>query len=305
MFDMHYDMLSVIYQCYLRNDYSYIEEWAKSYNEKNVSGLLANLYFMSDEEMKEELGEDYGKIDVVEMFRISTKLIQKYLPHTKVLYSIEGCDYIKDTEELEELYHLGLRNILLVWNCPNRYGSGNRGDYGLTESGREFLIKAIDLGISLDLSHMNPKTFDDTIDLVKEQRRLGKKVKVIASHSNCFELCHHKRNLTDEQILKLKEVDGIMGLVSYSYFTLDEDSQNLEDQYLEHIKHAVSLIGIDHVGVSSDDMTFGKVLFGEEYGDQVFDYTKIKEGLISLLQREFSDEEIEKILYKNVLEKLF
>ena len=48
MIDMHYDMLSVIYNCYLRNDFSYIESWIKNYNSDNVSGLIANLYFMND-----------------------------------------------------------------------------------------------------------------------------------------------------------------------------------------------------------------------------------------------------------------
>ena len=82
--------------------------------------------------------EDYlYRIDNVEQFK-------KYLPNTKVLFSIEGCDYINDIDELEELYKLGLRSILLVWNNPNKYGSGNRSDYGLTEEGREFIIKAID-----------------------------------------------------------------------------------------------------------------------------------------------------------------
>ena len=72
-------------------------------------------------------------------------------------------------ELYEKLYSLGLRNILLVWNNPNKYGSGNMGDYGLTEAGVEFLKKAIDLGITIDLSHMNDNTFWDTIKLLKEQ----------------------------------------------------------------------------------------------------------------------------------------
>ena len=55
--------------------------------------------------------------------------------------SIEFKDYsedIEDTDELETLFNLGLRNILLVWNNPNKYGSGNVSTYGLTDEGREF-----------------------------------------------------------------------------------------------------------------------------------------------------------------------
>ena len=65
------------------------------------------------------------------MFKISTNLFKEYFPDKKVIYSIEGCDYIKDLEELENLYKLGLRNILLVWNNENKYGSGNKSDKGV------------------------------------------------------------------------------------------------------------------------------------------------------------------------------
>ena len=75
MIDMHYDMLSVIYQCYIRNDYSYIEKWIKHYNSDNVSGLIANLYFMNEEEMKNEIGE--REINVLEMFRVTTEIFKK------------------------------------------------------------------------------------------------------------------------------------------------------------------------------------------------------------------------------------
>ncbi len=293
MIDLHQDLLSILYYGYINNDYHYIEEWIKNFNKDNVCGLLANLYYMSPIEMKEEIGD--REINVVEMFRISTELFHKYLPNEKVIYSIEGCDYIKDEEELELLYRLGLRNILLVWNEPNSYGSGNRGDYGLTDKGKSFLRKAIDLGICIDMSHMNEKTFYDTIDLIKEEQELGKKVKVIASHSNCKEICSHKRNLDDKQLLALKSVGGVLGLVSYSEFVGDKS----EDKYLEQIEHAVNIMGIDQVGVSSDDMTFANALFGNSY-EMVFPYSEIKTRLRSLLRKRYNEEEIDKIMYLNI-----
>ena len=306
MIDLHYDLLSILYQCYLRMDFSYIDKIRNNFRENNVSGVIANLYFMSEEEMREELGDNYGKIDVVDMFKKSTELFKKYLPNEKVIFSIEGCDYIKDTNELEELYKLGLRNILLVWNCPNKYGSGNRCNYGLTDLGREFLIKAIDLGISIDMSHMNKKTFYDTIDLIREQKAIGKEVKVIASHSNCYEICHHERNLDDDQIKALGSVGGSLGLVAYSLFTRDKDSnEDLKKLYLKHIDRAVSILGIDNVCVSSDDMGFAKVLFNEEFSDMIFDYKSINSDLRKLLKTKYNSEEIDKIMYKNIYNKLF
>ena len=304
MIDLHQDLLSILYYGYLRNDYSYVEKWIKNFREDNVSGLLANLYYMNVDEMKKEIGDQ--EINVLEMFHISTNLFHKYLPNEKVIFSIEGCDYIKDINELEELYQLGLRNILLVWNNPNRYGSGNREGYGLTEDGKVFLEKAIDLGISIDMSHMNKKTFYDTVDFIKMQKELGKEVKVIASHSNCYSLCHHERNLDDDQLRALKSIDGTLGLVAYSGFVRDEDSsEDLESLYLKHIEHAVSILGIDHVSVSSDDMTFALDLFDEDFGPMVFPYDEINNRLRRLLLTKFSDEETNQILYKNIYNKLF
>lgn len=303
MIDLHHDLLSILYYCHLHGREDYLKEWIQNFHKENVSGLLANLYYMSKEEMRKEMGEK--EIDVLEMFQLSTTLFQKYLPNVPVRFSIEGCDYIHGVEELEELYKLGLRNILLVWNEPNRYGSGNRGDYGLTDEGKEFLIKAIDLGISIDMSHMNTKTFFDTIALIKEQKLLGKEVKVLASHSNSLEVCEHPRNLSEEQIQALKEVGGLLGLVAYEPFVRDENhKEDLKELYLSHIEKAVLMMGVDHVGISSDDMTFSIALFGEDYGNMVFDYSNIQKELKNLLMTRYSEEDTNKILFQNAYDYL-
>lgn len=304
MIDLHHDLLSILYYCDIHKRDDYLKKWLSNFNEDNVSGLIANLYFMSQDEMKVEIGN--REIDVLDMFREATSLFKKYLPDEKVIFSIEGCDYIKGEDELEELYKLGLRNILLVWNNPNKYGSGNRGEYGLTEEGKKFLIKAIDLGISLDLSHMNKRTFYDSIQLIKEEKKKGKNVKVIASHSNCYSICQHERNLDDDQIRALKEVDGILGLVAYSVFVLENgNKEKYQEVYLEHIDHAISIMGVDQVSVSSDDMDFALTLFNEDFGDMVFDYSHISKDLENLLKKHYNEDEVQKIMYQNIYNKLF
>ncbi len=305
MIDLHHDLLSIIYYSYLKNDFSFLNEWLQNFGSHNVSGLIANLYFMNEEEMKKEVGNH--PIHVLEIFRIAVDFFKKHLPTEKVIFSIEGCDYIQTEEELEELYRLGLRSILLVWNNPNIYGSGNRGDYGLTEKGKSFLMKAIDLGIVIDLSHMNEKTFYDTISLIQEQRKMGKQVKVIASHSNCFDICQHPRNLSDEQLLALKSVDGIIGIVGYDQFVRDEghQSSDLVSLYLEHIHHAVEIMGIDHVSVATDDMVFCKRLFDEDYGEMIFDYQTVSKDIRELLLTKYSMEDVSKIMIHNIYNKIF
>ncbi len=307
MIDMHFDLLSIIYQAYLRIDYSFVFDWLNNYNRDNVSGLIANLYFLDKEKMKEELGNNYDSIDVVDIFKKTVDICKKYFPYNNVLYSIEGCDYIKDENELEELYNLGLRSLLLVWNNPNKYASGNLGEYGLTDEGKRFLIKAIDLGIIIDVSHMNKATFYDVIELLKIQKKLGKKIKVIASHSNCYKVYAHYRNLDDEQLLALKEFDPIIGINLYTGFVADNNDLtiNMKDIFLRHVKHVVELLGIEHVGIASNDMTFNSILFNCEIKPQLFDYRNLNEELTKLLSTSFDEVEVEKILYKNVYEKLF
>ncbi len=98
MFDMHYDLLTKIYMCYSENDFSYIEKWIKNYNCSNVRGVIANMCFMSEEEMREEYHPKYyvENVSVIEMFKIATYYLKKYLPdNINILTSIEGCDYFK------------------------------------------------------------------------------------------------------------------------------------------------------------------------------------------------------------------
>ena len=306
MIDLHYDLLSILYYCYKKNDFRYIKKLQEYYKENNVRGVVANLYFMNEEEMKEEMKELFEPIDVVERFRISTTLFRKYFPNLNAVYSIEGCDFIQGPEELEKLYQLGLRNILLVWNNKNRYGSGNCSSDGLTKEGRVLLRKAIDLGISIDLSHMNPKTFSDTVLFLKEEKQKGRDITVIVSHSNCYDLYPHARNLSDEQLLSIKEFSPVVGLVSYGPFvSSSENREDLMRKYVEHLVHVRDLLGIDSVGVSTDDMKFGPALFGDEDDIQVFDYSQVGKQIKELLKDTFTQEEINKVLYENSYNKLF
>ena len=311
MFDMHYDLLSIAYVCYLKNDYSYLEERVKSYRNDNIQGVVANLYFMSDVEMKEELHPWYyqKEVPVVEMFRISTEIVKSYLPSTELIFSIEGCDYIEGPEELEELYKLGLRNILPVWNNKNKYASGNRSDQGLTEEGKRLLDKAIELGISIDLSHANRKSFDDIVSYLMEKKDEGEEFFVMASHSNARSICQRERNLEDEQILAIKDLDGLVGVFSNRNFIVPESlkervtQQEKEQYYLAHISHIVDLVGINHIGIATDDMDFCKEA-DAEYGQvQIYSYDNIAKSVQSTLEQRYSIEDTYQIMYGNMKQR--
>ena len=294
MFDAHYDLLTILYCCYLRNDFTYIERLQSDLDD--VHSLIANLYFMSKDEMKDEL--QIEDINVVEMFRISTALFKKYFSDKNVLFSIEGCDYIKNEVELEQLYNLGLRNILLVWNNENKFGSGNRSNKGLTVLGEQFIRKAVSLGISIDLSHMNKNTFWDIIKLLNNLKNDGYNVKALASHSNSYSLCSNKRNLDDLQIQAIGELSGKIGLVSYGPF-INEKKFDLEENYLNHIKYIENIIGIDNVMIATDNMDFATDMFGVEEDISLLNHKNIIKSLTNMLRNYYNSEEIDKIIKVN------
>lgn len=301
---MHYDLLSVAYVCYLKNDYFYLEKWCQFYNDDNVKGVIANLYFMTKDEMKEELHPDYYRDDVsvVSMFKISTAIVKHFLPQTDLLFSIEGCDYL-DVSDLDTLYSLGLRNILPVWNNKNKYASGNRSSDGLTIEGQNLIDKAIELGISIDLSHANEQSFYDITNYIKQKQQQGFKVHVMASHSNSIYLCHRDRNLTDNQIKVIGQLGGMIGVFSNRNFVVPyeiKDIATLEEKrtmYLQHIRHIVSLIGTCHVGVATDDMNFCEGMYKDT---AIYEYSTIASFLKQDLEKHFNSSDVFRIMYGNM-----
>ena len=312
MIDLHFDLLTKLYTSYLENDFTFIEEFSKNFNKYNVSGVIANMCFMSKNEMEEEYSKHYfdDSVSVVEMFLVSKMLLEEYLDIDSYIMSIEGCDYV-DINDLDTLKELGLKAIVPVWNEKNRLGSGNRSDIGLTKEGVKFIWHAFELGLGADLSHANKNTFDDIIDVARIAASTELEPIIYASNSNCYSLCDRDRNLTDEQLLKIKELNGVVGLFSNRGFVYKDsfknktDNELVKDKYLSHIKHLENLFGgIDNICLSTDDMTF----CGDKYPDYnlcpIFNYSSIKNDLLTLLSKEYSKEDIDKLLYGNAM-KLF
>ena len=313
MIDCHYDLLSIAYVAYLNNDYSYLEKIAKYFNDNNVVGVIANLYFMSVEEMKEELHDKYYQDDVsvLDMFIKAKEVLDIYLTDVDILYSIEGCDFIKDESELEKLYKAGLDCIVLTWNTQSKYASGNRSNQGLTIDGKKLLLKAIDLGMGIDLSHANENSFKDMIDIILKQKELGKDIVVYASHSNSREICDESRNLFDYQLEMIKSVNGLVGAFLNRNFVVGRKFKNIVSQrdkeikFLEHIKHIKSIVGDDNIMISTDDMDFCKDV-DSEYGEvAIYDYDNVASCVFTLLSEKYEYLDVNKIMFSNVKEKVF
>lgn len=312
MIDTHYDLLTIAYIAYLKNDYSYLEKISHYFNENNVIGVFANLYFMSKMEMFEELHPKYYQenISVLEMFKISKKIIDSYLPDTDILYSIEGADLIKGPLELEQLYDQGLDSLILTWNTKSKYGSGNRSNQGLTIKGEELLKKAISLGMGIDLSHANEKTFEGMIRIIKEEQRKGINVCTYASHSNSRSLCNRNRNLTDQQLREIKNVNGLVGVFSNRNFLVEDEvkdkvsTQEKEIAYLKHIEHISKIMGKDNTMLATDDMDFCKEV-DQEYGEvQLFDYSSLSRKVYHVLESQYDQDTIFQMMYQNAKDKV-
>lgn len=195
---------------------------------------------------------------------------------------------------LEVFYRLGLRVLTLTWSLRNAIGDGvfERTDGGLTNFGIEVLGKAEELGILIDLSHINEAGFWDALEVTS--------FPVMASHSNARALCDNPRNLTDDQILAIAERDGVIGAVAIPSF-VDRERPTIE-RYIEHIAYMVDLAGYEHVGLGFDFVYYlqgwsGKSVEGFE------DESKIPE-LLERLNETFSEKEVKAITFDN-LKRLF
>lgn len=312
MFDCHYDLLTYVYMN--RNNLKEVRKHCKKIFNNNITGGIFNLFYMSSQEMKEELNIKKEEVDIIENLKVVNKLIYEnnIIPkHIKYIYGIEGLDYLEEIEDIDKIYDLGVRSVNIVWNNDNKFGGGAKGNKlrGLTCFGESLVKKLVDKKIAIDLSHTNEKTFYDIIKLCNKLKTVGKIPIVLASHSNVKELCNHPRNLSDDQIIKIKELDGIIGIVGVKPFcvnkkTFNNNKRKYYNAYIEHIKYIKNILGgVDNISVSTDDMTYYGTKYYKDFN--IFKQGNIKKELDRLFFiNGFTKNEIEKILYLNVKNKM-
>lgn len=211
-----------------------------------------------------------------------------------VVIGVEGLNFIReDIDVIYTLYMLGVRNINLTWNEENLIATGVKGNpkRGLTLLGVRTVELIERLGIVLDVSHANEKTFWDICNVTNKP--------IIASHSNCRNICDVPRNLTDEQLKAISEKNGVVGInICKSFVSSNKNNQTIE-ALVNHLEHMVEIMGIDHVGFGFD---FCDYLYDDNEDSTLKGFESLDEiqNLINLLiKRGYKKEEIEKIKYKN------
>ena len=220
-----------------------------------------------------------------------------------VLLGLEGLSGIgEDIESIYTLYQLGFRHGSLTWNEENPLGTGARGDVnrGLTKLGKEAIKIMESVGMILDVSHANDKTFWDIYNVAEKP--------FIASHSNSRTLCNVPRNLTDEQIKAIGEVNGIVGINAFNEFIHEDKSKRNVDYLINHIEYIVDIIGIDKVALGFDFFEYIGKDTANTFTEDDYVGTKGLENIskgndfvLKLRERGFTKEDIEKIGYKNFL----
>ncbi len=168
----------------------------------------------------------------------------------------EGAEAIdEDLNALEVFYRAGLRSLGIVWSRPTIFAHGvpiafpSSPDIGpgLTDAGKRLVKRCNELGIMIDLSHMNEAGFWDVAALSDAP--------LVATHSNVHALCPISRNLTDKQLEAIKASDGMVGLNFATGFLNEDgawDSDRGLDVMVRHLDYLVERLGETRVGLGSD-----------------------------------------------------
>ena len=237
-----------------------------------------------------------------------------------------------ELKDIKRYFDKGIRYVTLTHSknnliCDSSYDEERKWN-GLSPYGREVVKEMNRVGIMVDISHVSDKAFYQVMELTE--------VPVIASHSSCRKYTPgFERNMDDDMIRKLGENGGVMQINFGSSFldgefsarrdalrnemnamleekglsSSDEEAKPLIEKFrvdnpvlfadvhtvADHIDHVVSLAGIDHVGLGSD---YDGV--GDSLPTGLKDVSQYPNLVAVLMERGYSDEDIEKVCWNNV-----
>jgi membrane dipeptidase len=148
-------------------------------------------------------------------------------------------------DNLDFFYDLGVRIIQLTYNFRNLLGDGctERDQCGLSRFGVAVVERMNAIGMLVDVSHCGEPT---TLDAIRVSDR-----PVAVTHGVCKAVYDHARGKSDEVLQELAANGGYFGICLVPFF-LTADPEPSLDHFLEHVDHAVKIMGAEHVGVASD-----------------------------------------------------
>ena len=218
-----------------------------------------------------------------------------------VVLGMEGMASVTSESKLEAFYEKGVRHGSLTWNEANQLATGVEGPVarGLTALGKKLVKKMQQLGMLVDVSHLNEKSFWEVVDIAEAP--------IMASHSNCYALCQHPRNLKDDQVKAIADVGGMIGVNAWPDFVHDEFPS--AEKLMEHVAHLADKVGCEHVAFGFDFCDFlseGTVndLNGKHRETKHLESVEKVPGLIDLMrQKGFHEKEMQAIAYENMFKR--
>lgn len=213
-----------------------------------------------------------------------------------IIIGQQNSSHFRTVDDVDRFYGMGQRVSQLTY-APNRLGGGSTDarDGGLTEYGAQIVSRMNKLGMAVDVSHCADRT---TLDAIETSAK-----PVLITHSNCRAIMKTSaRCKSDAAIKSMAAKGGVMGITMVRYFTGAGASVTMGN-VLDHIDHVAGLVGIEHVGIGSDEDLDGRDhgshvarrndLDGVAYEQKIFE---VAEGL---LRRGYTPENIKLILGGN------
>lgn len=162
--------------------------------------------------------------------------------------------------------------------CDSARGCNTHG--GVSRFGEQVIKEMNRCGIMVDLSHAGEKSFYDALSISSKP--------IVCSHSNCKALCDVPRNLTDDQLRALAKHGGVAHITIYHGFLRNDSQEATVMDAIAHLEHAISVMGIEHVGLGTDFDGDGGIR-GLADSSELINFT------LHLLRRRYSERDIARI----------
>jgi microsomal dipeptidase-like Zn-dependent dipeptidase len=198
------------------------------------------------------------------------------------LLGIEGAHALEgDLANLDLVFQRGFRMIGLAHFFDNEFSGSAHGveKAGLTELGRALVRRMNELGVLIDLAHVSPRAIDETLALSSRP--------TVVSHGGVKGTCPSARTLSDEHVRAIAAGGGVIGIGYWETAVCGREPR----QVVAAMRHVISLVGDDHVGLGSD--YDGATTVG-------FDTSQLAALTQQMLDDGFSDSTIRKVLGGNV-----
>lgn len=202
------------------------------------------------------------------------------------LFSVEGLHNLEgDLDNLQVLFDAGARMAGFTHFFDNEVAGSMHGveKGGLTDLGRDALAEMERLGMVVDIAHASEAAVDEILDLATRP--------VVSSHGGVQATCGANRNLSDEQIRRVAETGGVVGIGYWDAAVCDTTPKAVVDA----LEHVIEVGGIETAALGSDFDGATKV---------GWDTSQLAVITQELMNRGYSKDEIAAIMGGNTLRVL-